>query len=308
MTCRPCSGAGQRHRRIAAAASVVFDGLMFRAGRVQAVLFDTFGTVVDWRSGIAAAVAEVAGAHSAAVDSAAFANAWRAKYQPSMEPIRTGRRPFVRLSDLLRENLAATLEEFGWNLAPDEAEQLNQAWQRLPAWPDSVDGLRLLKQHYLIGPLSNGDTALLVRMAKHAGLPWDVVLDLPPSAVMLVAAHNHDLTAARQAGLATGFIPRPTEYGPAQRGCAAAHRDRVPTGPYGEARGARRPRGYRPGPRQFSARRPNRRSSVHSPLIQVLATRHPSRRKPARSSSRAERRFRASHSADIRRRPWSANR
>jgi 2-haloacid dehalogenase len=281
---------------------------MFRAGRVQAVLFDTFGTVVDWRSGIAAAVAEVAGAHSAAVDSAAFADAWRAKYQPSMEPIRTGRRPFVRLSDLLRENLAATLEEFGWNLAPDEAEQLNQAWQRLPAWPDSVDGLRLLKQHYLIGPLSNGDTALLVRMAKHAGLPWDVVLDLPPSAVMLVAAHNHDLTAARQAGLATGFIPRPTEYGPAQRGCAAAHRDRVPTGPYGEARGARRPRGYRPGPRQFSARRPNRRSSVHSPLIQVLATRHPSRRKPARSSSRAERRFRASHSADIRRRPWSANR
>ena len=189
---------------------------MFRAGRVQAVLFDTFGTVVDWRSGIAAAVAEVAGAHSAAVDSAAFADAWRAKYQPSMEPIRTGRRPFVRLSDLLRENLAATLEEFGWNLAPDEAEQLNQAWQRLPAWPDSVDGLRLLKQHYLIGPLSNGDTALLVRMAKHAGLPWDVVLDLPPSAVMLVAAHNHDLTAARQAGLATGFIPRPTEYGPAQ--------------------------------------------------------------------------------------------
>jgi 2-haloacid dehalogenase len=211
---------------------------MFRAGGVQAVLFDTFGTVVDWRSGIAAAVAEVAGAHSTAVDSAAFADVWRAKYQPSMEPIRTGRRPFVRLSDLHRENLAATLEEFGWDLAPDEAEQLNQAWQRLPAWPDSVDGLLLLKQHYLIGPLSNGDTALLVRMAKHAGLPWDVVigadvtrqykphpdaytraaaiLDLPPSAVMLVAAHNDDLTAARQAGLATGFIPRPTEYGPAQ--------------------------------------------------------------------------------------------
>ena len=211
---------------------------MFRAGGVQAVLFDTFGTVVDWRSGIAAAVAEVADAHAMTVDPAAFADGWRAKYQPSMEPIRTGRRPFVRLSDLHRENLAATMEEFGLNLAPDEAEQLNQAWQRLPAWPDSVDGLLLLKQHYLIGPLSNGDTALLVRMAKHAGLPWDVVigsdvtrqykphpdaytraaaiLDLPPSAVMLVAAHNHDLAAARQAGLATGFIPRPTEYGPAQ--------------------------------------------------------------------------------------------
>jgi 2-haloacid dehalogenase len=211
---------------------------MFRAGGVQAVLFDTFGTVVDWRSGIAAAVEEVADAHAVAVDPAAFADAWRARYQPSMEPIRAGRRPFVRLSDLHRENLAATLEEFGWNLAPDEAEQLNQAWQRLPAWPDSVEGLLLLKQHYLVGPLSNGDTALLARMAKHAGLPWDVVigaditrqykphpdaytrtaaiLDLPPSAVMLVAAHNHDLTAARQAGLATGFIPRPTEHGPGQ--------------------------------------------------------------------------------------------
>jgi 2-haloacid dehalogenase len=209
-----------------------------RSGRVQAVLFDTFGTVVDWRSGIAAAVAEVADAHSIAVDPTAFADAWRARYQPSMEPIRAGRRPFVRLTDLHRENLAATLEEFGWNLAPDEAEQLNRAWERLPAWPDSVDGLLLLKQRYLVGPLSNGDTALLARMAKHAGLPWDVVigsdvtrqykphpdayagaaaiLDLPPSAVMLVAAHNNDLAAARQAGLATGFIPRPTEHGPGQ--------------------------------------------------------------------------------------------
>src|SRR6185437_8040735 len=147
---------------IAAAALVVFDWPMFRASGVQAVLFDTFGTVVDWRSGIAAAVAEVAGVHSMAVDSVAFADVWRAKYQPSMEPIRTGRRPFVRLSDLHRENLAATLAEFGWDLPPDEPDQLNQAWQRLPAWPDSVEGLLLLKQHYLIGPLSNGDTALLV--------------------------------------------------------------------------------------------------------------------------------------------------
>ena len=218
---------------------MVFDGLMVRAGGVQAVLFDTFGTVVDWRSGIAAAVEEAAAAHPVTVDPAAFADAWRAKYQPSMEPIRSGRRPFVRLTDLHRENLAATLQEFGWNLAPDEAEQLNRAWQRLPPWPDSVDGLLLLKQHYLVGPLSNGDTAMLARMAKHAGLPWDVVigsdvtrqykphpdaytraaavLDLPPSAVMLVAAHNRDLAAARQAGLATGFIPRPAEHGPGQR-------------------------------------------------------------------------------------------
>jgi 2-haloacid dehalogenase len=214
-------------------ALVVFDGCM--PGGVQAVLFDTFGTVVDWRSGIAAAVREVA---DASVDPAAFADAWRAKYQPSMEPIRAGRRPFVRLSDLHRENLTATLAEFGWDLPASRAEQLNRAWQRLPAWPDSIEGLLLLKRHYLIGPLSNGDTALLARMAKRAGLPWDVVigadltrqykphpdaygrmaaiLDLPPAAVLLVAAHNSDLAAARQAGLATGFIPRPTEHGPGQ--------------------------------------------------------------------------------------------
>ncbi len=200
---------------------------------VQAVLFDTFGTVVDWRTGIAAAVAELTGT----VDPVAFAAAWRARYQPSMEPIRAGRRPFVRLTDLHRENLAATLAEFGWE--PAEAERLNRAWERLPPWPDSVEGLRIIRQHRLIGPLSNGDTALLARMAEHAGLPWDVVLgsdvtrrykphpeaytraaaflDLPPSAVMLVAAHNDDLAAARAAGLATGFVPRPTEHGPDQR-------------------------------------------------------------------------------------------
>ena len=200
---------------------------------VQAVLFDTFGTVVDWRSGIAAAVAEL----STEVDPLAFADAWRARYQPSMEPIRAGRRPFVRLTDLHRENLTATLAAFDWQL--DEVEHLNRAWERLPAWPDSVPGLLRLKERHPVGPLSNGDTALLVRMARHAGLPWDVVLgsdvtrrykphpeaytraaeflDLPPSAVMLVAAHNDDLAAARAAGLATGFVARPAEHGPGQR-------------------------------------------------------------------------------------------
>ncbi|HST65216.1 MAG TPA: haloacid dehalogenase type II [Mycobacteriales bacterium] len=202
---------------------------------MQAVLFDTFGTVVDWRSGVAAAVSEL----STVVDPAAFADAWRARYQPSMEPIRAGRRPFVRLTDLHRENLAATLAAFGWDLGGAEVEWLNRAWERLPAWPDSVEGLRRLKDRHLIGPLSNGDTALLVRMAKHAGLPWDVVLgsdvtrrykphpeaytraaaflDLPPAEVMLVAAHNDDLVAARAAGLATGFVARPAEHGPGQR-------------------------------------------------------------------------------------------
>ena len=208
------------------------------ADGVQALVFDTFGTVVDWRTGVIAAVQQLAAAQSIMLDAAAFADAWRARYEPSMEPVRTGARPFVRLSELHRENLAATLEQFGWQLDAAEAEQLNRVWQRLDPWPDGVDGLRLLKQRYIIGPLSNGDVGLLTRMAKHAGLPWDVIigadltqqykphpdaytraaaiLDLPPKAVMLVAAHNYDLAAARQAGLATGFVLRRTEHGPRQ--------------------------------------------------------------------------------------------
>jgi 2-haloacid dehalogenase len=206
---------------------------------VQAVLFDTFGTVVDWRSGVTASVQQTADIHHVPLDAAAFADAWRAKYEPSMRRIRTGDRPFTRLSRLHRENLTATLAEFGLDITPNEVDRLNHAWQRLAPWPDSVEGLRLLKQRYIIGPLSNGDTALLTRMAKYASLPWDVIigadltrrykphpeayfraaaiLDLAPSAVMLVAAHNYDLAAARQAGLATGFIARPTEHGPGQK-------------------------------------------------------------------------------------------
>jgi 2-haloacid dehalogenase len=205
---------------------------------VRAVLFDTFGTVVDWRSGISAAARRAAGAHGARLDPDAFADAWRARYQPSMEPVRSGVRPFVTLTRLHRENLTATLAEFGLDLGPPEVDDLNRAWERLPPWPDSVEGLTLLRRRYIVGPLSNGNTALLTRMAKHAGLPWDVVigsdvtrcykprpeaylraaaiLELEPGQVMLVAAHNGDLAAARRAGLATAFVPRPTEHGPAQ--------------------------------------------------------------------------------------------
>jgi 2-haloacid dehalogenase len=143
-----------------------------RIARVQAVLFDTFGTVVDWRSGVTASVQQTADIHHVPLDAAAFADAWRAKCEPSMRPIRTGDRPFTRLSRLHRENLTATLAEFGLDITPNEVDRLNHAWQRLAPWADSVEGLRLLKQRYIIGPLSNGDTALLTRMAKYASLPW----------------------------------------------------------------------------------------------------------------------------------------
>lgn len=209
--------------------------------RVQAVLFDTFGTVVDWRSGVTRELDAFAARHSFTdFDAARFADAWRARYEPSMDPIRTGDRAFAPLDQLHRENLLATMPEFGLNPAAyhDELDELTAAWERLEPWDDSVAGLTALRREVIIGPLSNANLALLVRMARHAGLPWSVtigsdatraykptteayhgaahLLRLDPGEVMLAAAHNTDLAAAQNAGLATAFIPRPTEFGPGQ--------------------------------------------------------------------------------------------
>ena len=207
--------------------------------QVRAVLFDTFGTVVDWRSGVAAAVRAFAARHELSLDPEGFADAWRGQYGPSMQRVSSGQRPFVNLDTLHRENLDAVLAEHGLDparFAPGELDALNTAWHFLPPWPDSVAGLGQLKRAFIVGPLSNGNTALLVDMAKAGGLPWDVILGsdvsraykptphaytapaallgLDPGEVMLAAAHNGDLAAARGAGLATGFIARPAEYGP----------------------------------------------------------------------------------------------
>lgn len=208
---------------------------------VKAILFDTFGTIVDWRSGVARDIAAFAAARRITVDPAAVAMQWRDLYQPALEEVRSGRRPFATLDVLHMENLRAVLTTNGFNLdeiAVADLRELNRAWHRLDPWPDSVAGLADLRTRYLIGPLSNANLALLANMAKRAGLPWDVVigadvtraykpqpesytraaeiLDLLPGEVMLAAAHNSDLAAARDAGLATAFIPRPTEYGPGQ--------------------------------------------------------------------------------------------
>jgi 2-haloacid dehalogenase len=208
--------------------------------RLKAVLFDTFGTVVDWRSGIARSAAPFIARHGLAMTAEAFADDWRKRYQPAMEAVRSGARAYVPLDVLHRENLAGLLAD----LAPsrewpdDELDDLNTAWHRVDPWPDAIAGLSRLKRNYIIGPLSNGNIALLVSMARRAGLPWDVilgadvsraykpdpesytatatVLGLEPSECMLVAAHNSDLAAARLAGFATGFVPRPTEHGPRQ--------------------------------------------------------------------------------------------
>ncbi|WP_203074080.1 haloacid dehalogenase type II [Falsiroseomonas ponticola] len=208
---------------------------------VKALVFDVFGTVVDWRSGVAREAAPFLAKHGIAADPAAFADAWRRRYQPAMEAVRSGARPFTRLDVLHRENLEIVLRDHGLDPAtvPEaELDHLNRAWHRLDAWPDSVAGLTRLKTRYIIAPLSNGNVALLLNMAKRAGLPWDAilgaevaqaykpspaaylntaaVLGLRPEEVMLCAAHNGDLAAARSTGFRTGFIPRPMEHGPGQ--------------------------------------------------------------------------------------------
>ncbi|MDE0309388.1 MAG: haloacid dehalogenase type II [Acidiferrobacterales bacterium] len=204
---------------------------------IIAVMFDVFGTVVDWRSSIANEVKCVPGLES--VDGHEFADSWRGKYQPAMERIRTGERPWTKLDDLHRENLTEVLEDLGiGTLSHAQMDDLNRAWHRLRPWPDAAEGLHRLKKRYIIATLSNGNVSLIVNMAKHSGLPWDMVLgaevvrhykpqpeaylksaemlDLQPHECMLVAAHNSDLVAASRCGFKTAFVARPTEHGPDQ--------------------------------------------------------------------------------------------
>ena len=206
---------------------------------VKALCFDVFGTVVDWRGSIAREAAAFFGPRGIDRDWHAFADAWRARYQPAMQAVRNGQRPFTRLDDLHRENLVDLLAASGIDgLAEDEIDHLNRAWHRLDPWPDSVSGLHRLKARYILATLSNGNVALMVNMAKRAGLPWDVILgaevaraykpqpeaylrsaallDLPPASCMMVAAHNDDLVAAAGCGFRTAFVARPAEYGPTQ--------------------------------------------------------------------------------------------
>ena len=208
---------------------------------VRALVFDVFGTVVDWRQGVARDAAGFLARHGqGGVDPAAFADAWRRRYGPSMEEVRSGRRPFTRLDVLHRENLAAILPDFGIDPAgvpATELDALNLAWHRLDPWPDAVAGLARLKTRYIIAPLSNGNIVLMLDMAKRAGIPWDAILGaevvqaykpmpeaylrtaevlaMRPGEVCLVAAHNSDLAAARKCGLRTAFVAR-TEHGPDQ--------------------------------------------------------------------------------------------
>ncbi len=207
--------------------------------QVRALVFDVFGTVVDWRSGVARAIAPFLAAHGRTdLDAFALADAWRRQYQPAMEEVRSGRRPFTRLDVLHRENLEKVMQAQGINAAAQDLDALNLAWHALDPWPDVLLGLHRLRRRFFLAPLSNGNILLLANMAKRAGIPWDAILGaeparaykpqpeaylntadilgMRPDEVCLVAAHNGDLRAARKAGLATAFIPRVTEHGAGQ--------------------------------------------------------------------------------------------
>jgi 2-haloacid dehalogenase len=215
---------------------------------VKALVFDTFGTVVDWRNGIARDAKVFLARHGREdIDPHAFADAWRKRYQPAMEAVRSGRRPFTRLDVLHRENLDALLGEYGVTADEAELDWLNRAWHRLDPWPDAIPGLLRMRPKHFLAPLSNGNILLLANMAKRAGIPWDAVLGaeaaqaykpqpeaytrtaeilgLAPGEVALVAAHNGDLAAARRAGLKTAFVLRPVEHGPGQTTDTRAEQD-----------------------------------------------------------------------------------
>lgn len=205
----------------------------------KALFFDVFGTVVDWRTSVADDLAAFGEESGLERDWVAMAVRWRSMYQPAMEAVRGGARPYAKLDVLHRENLDQLLEEFDLGaLGEADRDHLNRAWHRLNPWPDAPQGLARLKTRFIIAPVSNGNTSLMVDLARFASLPWDTVLgadtarnfkpmpvvyqksaealDLDPADCMMVAAHNFDLAAAREQGLKTAFILRPTEHGPDQ--------------------------------------------------------------------------------------------
>jgi 2-haloacid dehalogenase len=202
------------------------------SNEIKVLAFDVFGTVVDWHTSIACEIDSM----NLNVDGNEFASAWRAGYRPAMQKVMSGELGWTIIDDLHRLILDGLLEKFGIrNLDEQQIRHLNKIWHRLDAWPDSVEGMTRLKSRYTICSLSNGNIGLLADMAKNAGLPWDCILsaevfnkykpdpatylgvarifDVAPGEVMLVAAHQDDLAAARACGLKTAYIERPYEFG-----------------------------------------------------------------------------------------------
>jgi 2-haloacid dehalogenase len=204
---------------------------------VKGLFFDVFGTLVNWRDGVAREAEATLAPRGYALDWLAFADAWRGEYQGAMNEVRSGRRPFCKLDVLHRENLDRVLPRFdAAGLGEEERRTLNLAWHKLDAWPDVPGGMARLKRGYLLAPLSNGNVSLMVDLARRNNFPWDAVFgaefagdykpkprvylaaaeafDLAPHECLMVAAHSYDLKAAAKLGLRTAHVARPNEDGP----------------------------------------------------------------------------------------------
>jgi len=205
---------------------------------IRALTCDTYGTLVDWRGSILDELRAFGDAHGIERDWEGFLTAWKSAYRPGMEKINRGEWPWTTIDVIYRRRLDEVLGDYGVSVSEGEVEQLNRVWWRLRPWPDAVAGLTRLHRRYIVSPLSNASFAGMVHLARFAGFPWDCILTaenarrykpapeayltaldllgLVPGEVMMVAAHNYDLAAARSHGMRTAFVPRPTEYGAGQ--------------------------------------------------------------------------------------------
>jgi len=205
---------------------------------IRALTFDTYGTLVDWRGSILDELRAFGAARGLERDWEAFLTDWKSAYRPGMDKVNRAEWPWTTIDVIYRRRLDEVLRARGVDATAAEAEHLNRAWWRLSPWPDTVAGLARLRRRYVISPLSNASFAGMVHLARFAGLPWDCILTaenahrykpapevyrtaiellgVAPGEVMMVAAHNYDLAAARSHGMRTAFVPRPTEYGPGQ--------------------------------------------------------------------------------------------
>jgi 2-haloacid dehalogenase len=219
-----------------------------RSMQIRALLFDTYGTVVDWRSSVLDEMRALGQRHRVTADWERFLEDWKRAYRPGMDRVNRGESPWVSVETIYRRRLDEILPVHGLaGLPEDDVEHLTRAWWRLRPWPDAVPGLMRLKRRHIVAPLSNASFIGMVMLAKFAGLPWDCVitaenarcykprpevyrtalalLGLQPDEVLMVAAHNYDLAAARAEGMRTAFVPRPEEYGPTQTTDLVAEQD-----------------------------------------------------------------------------------
>ena len=206
---------------------------------IRALTFDTYGTLVDWRTSVLSELRAFGAPRGRAIDWEAFLAEWKACYRAGMDRVNSGEWPWTTVEVLYRRRLVALLDAHGLgDLSEDDVDHLNRVWWRLQPWPDVAGGLTRLRRRYILSPLSNASFAGMVHLARFAGLPWDCVitaenarcykprpevyrtalelLGLTPAEVLMVAAHNYDLRAARHQGMRTAFIARPSEYGPGQ--------------------------------------------------------------------------------------------